>query len=321
MSFPTMRTIALFFALTVVGCGSSDPCAGDPGLCHDAGHDADPGTCTGQCVNVPPSWSPGILLWLGPEGSTPPACPAMAQSSLPGYADAPPTTVECPPCGCAPTHAFCLLSSTMEANKAACPGGAGQGVPFNAPDTWDGKCTAMDPIPSASSLEAPPPTLSISNGCGVSKDPPVKLAGGATRTLMCFDNFGIEPGACADPQEICTVAKVDGFALCLAQDGDLACPDGWPNKHLTFPDYYECVCSCGPPTGESCSSTLSVYADSSCSQPIGSAVVSSDKPPVCIDTAPGSPFGSKSATPPLYQSGTCTPTLYKSLPETLCCLP
>jgi hypothetical protein len=316
---PLMRSIGLLILVFVEGiaCGSADPCVTNPSQCNDGGL----GTCTGQCVDLPASWSPGRLLWLGPEGSTPPACPAMAKNRLLGYADAPPPTVECPTCTCAATTGSCLLPSMINANKAACPGVPGEAVPFDAPNIWDGACTAMDAVSSAASLLVPPPALSPLSECFPSSDPAIQLAGGATRALVCSDDFGIEPGACADPQAFCTVAKAPGFSLCVSSGGDTVCPEGWPDKHVVFLDIDECACSCAPPTGEKCSSTLSVYADGACSQLLGSALVSSDQAPMCIDTPPGSPFGSKSATPPLYQSGTCTPSLTKSLPVTLCCQP
>jgi hypothetical protein len=210
----------------------------------------------------------------------------------------------------------------ITASKAACPGGA-QSVPFDAPTGWDGTCTAMDAISAAASVQAPPPELGFTSGCSPSDDPPLKLTGGKTRSLECGTAYGVgeEPGTCLRAGDTCMVPNVSGFLTCIANAGDLPCPDGWPNKHLIFEDAYECHCTCGDPTGEACSSTLSVYADAACSQLLGSATLSSDNDPVCIDVPPGSPLGSKKATPPVYQSGTCTPSLTKSLPATLCCLP
>jgi hypothetical protein len=211
----------------------------------------------------------------------------------------------------------------MKANNAACPGTPAGVVAFDAPTPWDGSCTAMDAIPSAASFEAPPPALvfSLSEGCNPSVEPPIKLAGGTTRALICGAQVGVPSGTCQNPADTCTLSKAAGFLSCIYGNDGEACPEGWPNTHVIFEDGDECICGCGSPQGEQCTSTLSVYADDVCSQLLGSAMVSSALPDACIDTAPGSPFGSKSATPPVYQSGTCTPSLTKSRPQTICCEP
>jgi hypothetical protein len=311
-----MQRVALLLALAAAGCGGSDPCSSDPSLCADASL----GTCTGQCVNVPESWNPGFLLWLGPEGSTLPTCPDVANRAYPGYADTPPTTVDCAPCTCTSSQGFCLLSTQMSANGAACPGDPSKVIPFDAPDTWDGTCTAMDAIPSASSLLASPPYLNSMSNCFPASAPPIMIAGGKTRALVCENGYGVLPGQqCLNPSETCTVQQVPGFLSCIFQGGDQTCPDGWPVKHLEYDDSQECGCNCGAPTGDQCTTTLTVYSDGACMNALGSAMLSSEQPQVCIDTTPGSPYGSMSSSPVVYQSGTCMPTQTKSPVSTFCC--
>src|SRR5271154_5763727 len=82
---------------------------------------------------------------------------------------------------------------------------------------------------------------------------------------------------------------------------------------LVFYNAQECICACGSPIGDSCSATVTVYEDGACSQPLGSVMVSSDQPQACVNVPPGSAFRSKSATPPVYNSGTCTPSAGESL--------
>jgi hypothetical protein len=318
-----MRRISLLVALALAGCGTSDPCADDPALCNDAGSLV---TCTGTCLSMqdvePYPWTLASLLWLGPEGSQMPACPPGAAAITdPGYADAPPTMLACPPCTCTQSLGECFLPAMMSANRAPCPGVAAEAIPFDAPEIWDGTCTAMDAVPSAASLDVPPPALFGTSMCEASDAPPVSLAGGTTRALVCSNTDGEEPGACANPGDTCALGKAAGFLYCILAGGDQACPTPWPDKHLVFFDFQECNCSCGPPTGDTCTSTISVYSDSACMQPLGSAMVSSDQPDMCIDITPSSPLGSKSATPPIYQPVTCMPSETQSLPTTLCCQP
>jgi hypothetical protein len=309
------RTAALLFALAAAGCGTSgaSPCAADPSLCQDAG--PEPGPCTGQCIPLPEGWGPPDLLWFGPDGTTPPPCPAMPSTyAILGYADEPPTAT-CAPCTCSTSNGPCTLSSMMTASTAPCPGNGTPGIPFDAPDTWDGSCTAMDAIPSAASLTVSPPSLT--DTCSPSSAAPIALAG-KTRGEACQDLDNVEIETCPNAADHCALPEVEGFSLCVG-GGEGPCPDGWPNMRLLFFDVSECGCACGAPMGSRCSSTLSLYADGACSELLGSSTISSDEEGGCIDATPGSPFGSKSATPPLYQSGTCTPSQVPPSPVTLCC--
>ena len=122
----------------------------------------------------------------------------------------------------------------------------------------------------------------------------------------------------------CSFPKFDGFLTCIASTNEApgACPEGWPTKHNIFLDNQACGCECGSPVGESCSTTVTVYGDGACSNPLGSVLVSSDQPKACVNVPAGSALKSKSATPPTYKAGTCTPkTTPMSGPLTYCCLP
>jgi hypothetical protein len=304
-----MRTIVLLVAAVVLaGCGS-DTCATGSAACSDA--------CTGQCAAAAPSEWFNYLVWFGPADSTPPKCPSEVPRGDLGWADTAPT-VQCAPCNCGPSSGSCVLPQQMNASTGATCGGTS--LPFDAPEDWSGSCTSMDALDSASSIDAPPPYLPQLGTCTGSSANPVSTSG-ATRALVCFsDTLGGTTPVCPSAGDMCTYAAVPGFSVCLSQSGDFACPPGWPNKRLEWPDYEDCNCTCSQPAGEVCTSTFTVYSDSMCMQSLGSAALSSADGDVCIETAPGSPFGSKQATPPLYQSGTCTPNLIPSQVTTLCCL-
>src|SRR5580704_13617333 len=96
-----MRTPPLLLALVlpVAGCGASDPCSTNPAAASCLG------TCPGECVpDFPPGPGLMVLVWSGPEGATPPACPSLTPEGATGYLDTPPATVTCsPPCACAPS--------------------------------------------------------------------------------------------------------------------------------------------------------------------------------------------------------------------------
>ena len=243
----------------------------------------------------------------------------MASGPFPGYADAPPATVECPPCTCSVSLNNCVLPHKMNAGKTSCPAPLTQPVPFDAPDPWDGTCTGVNAIPSAASLDVPPPSMLTFSYCQASNDPPVKLMGGTTRALMC-GSPGIFPLTCPSATDLCTVSRVPGFMFCVGQDGNVpTCPDGWPTRHVIYTDDAECNCACSQPMGDKCTTTLSVYSDAACMNLLAATMITSDVTDMCIDLPASPPLGSKSATLPVYMPGTCKPILTKSKPQTLCC--
>lgn len=308
-----MRQFVFLPVLLVLGCGDPDPCVKNPGMCQDAGN----GTCTGQCApNVGKPFYGFALLWWGTEGATPPACPPVAMYPYPGWLDAPPTTLTCGECSCTPSKALCVPPEHMIANTGTCPGTSK--ASFDAPSGWDGTCTAMSPVSSADSLATAQAQVVEEAGCEAQGGSPTEMHGG-TIAQACFAGT-FPPGDCGTPGDLCVYPNVAGFSVCVQSSGDVDCPSTWPKKHLFFDNHDTCKCSCGDPTGESCSTKLTVYSDSACSQPLGSVMLSSDQPQACLDLPPGSMLGSKSATPPVYQAGICEPKTVKTKTTTMCCL-
>lgn len=324
MTSKTMRTIHLLLVLAVAGCGTSDPCEKDPASCPDAGQDSGgpdgPGSCVGVCAPPAPSgWVATVLLWVGPANATPPTCPAVMPAPFPGFADTAPT-VECPECSCLPSGgAQCSLPDQLSANPGVCPGGPGA-QEFSAPPTWDGTCSTTNTVSAAGSLTVAPPTSPYSS-CAVKQTGPL-ISHGPTASLQCGGLHPLAAGTCGDQNKVCAFLKTDGFLTCIVKYDDNECPDGWPTKHVVWPNDGACGCQCTSPVGDSCSATVTVYEDGACSKPLGSVTVSSNQPQGCVDVMPGSVFGSKSATPPVYTAAICTPkTLTDGKPLTFCCLP
>lgn len=327
MSKPMRSTAVLSLILASVGCGTggtgsagstggTNPCIEHPESCM--------GTCVGQCAPDAPGW-PAVFfqVWSGPAGSTPPACPAETPYPAHGYLDTPPESVSCSECKCGSSQGACFLPITMTANDAACPasGSGAQHTAYDAPFAWDGTCAAENPVSSAASLTVSPSELGDRSECPVSGVAVIDVQGGKTIALACKSPWNVPDGKCPDGR-VCAFPSVDGFRQCIVEfSGDVACPADWPDKHLYYDEDALCHCSCGDPVGESCSTTVTVYADGACKTPLGSTEVSASKPAACIDVPPGSVFGSKSAKPPTYIAGTCAPKLEKSHPWTLCCIP
>jgi hypothetical protein len=314
-----MRAIAFLVLAALGGCSNSSPCAEDPTSCADGGQGGQ-GTCSGTCSDSPFGWDMGQLVWVGAPGDMPPTCPSTAPNADPAFANTLPSDVVCPQCMCAPSTGICEMSTTFQANSTPCPASAS--APFDAPAAWDGTCTTMDATPSAAALLAQPPML-MSDGCVANQAVPITFSGSGPPALVCRADFDAAPGNCGNPNDFCVPSPVPGFALCIDAVGDGPCPAAWPTKHLLFLDLGTCQCLCGAPVGEACSTTVSVFSDSACSDPVASVMLSSsDSSTVCTNATPaGTPFGSKKATLPAYQSGACAPSVMPTPAFTFCCQP
>jgi hypothetical protein len=315
----THRTLSALAVLCVIAGCSSNPCAGNPGACGGAGS----GTCAGACAPTMPTLTVVTLfLWSGAEGDTPPACPAGANALVQrGFLENAPANVTCSECTCGPSQNGCFPPTAITAQVGTCPGGVA--MPFGAPSGWDGTCTAMDPVSSAGSITTAPPVLGLGGQCGPNGSTATTFSGGAIQAITCAANAstGILPGTCGDPSDVCTLAKTPGFERCawLQDNGDTACPAGWPVHHVLYELDQSCQCTCGPPSGEGCSATITAYSDGACGTPLGSQVMTLGQAPECFDVTAGSHLGSKAATVS-YTAGTCQPSLTKLAPRTLCCL-
>src|SRR5262249_23124990 len=103
------------------------------------------------------------------------------------------------------------------------------------------------------------------------------------------------------------------WTYCITRDSNnsassMSCPSSYATPRVfgdKVTDTRKCSeCTCGPPLGSTCSSTISAYSDDACSQVVG-AVVATASQSMCVDIPAGSGLGSKQATKPTYKAGSC----------------
>jgi hypothetical protein len=322
----------------------NDPCPDESANACEAGvPEGGTSSCDGTCAPLPPlgGWEGPSLLWLGPEGMEP-ACPAEAPViAYQGHDGLLANPTSCGTCTCSTPSGTCAPPLFLTASSKPCNTAGAVTNPFDGPMAWDGACTAHDCIGqppscaqslSVQSLTAAPLVL-IEQGCTpttvIAQD--VSMASWTTAALACrgmpTSGFG-----CSDPGQTCVPSAVPPeFALCLYHEGDVSCPDSYPEKHVVyagFDDQRTCsACACAAPAGSLCTAALSVFKDGACSVPLLSAPMSSSGP-ACFDLVPaGLPLGSKTVTALAYEAGSCMPsggdpsgTLEPSSPSTFCCL-
>jgi hypothetical protein len=115
------------------------------------------------------------------------------------------------------------------------------------------------------------------------------------------------------------------FKQCISIVGDPAawkCPSSYTEKSVFYSgDAPECApCTCAAPTGSTCTGSIELYQDGSCSTPLGASISIDATGPVCVDVPPGSAVGSKSATKAFYQPGSCKPSGGTPEGKIFCCI-
>lgn len=312
---------------------------GEPDPCHFQNADGgDPRCDVGQYVHWQALWADPTLLWIGPEEQAPECPRGPSTVSYEGHTDLVALPV-CEACTCEPPTGSCALPSTLTASTAVCdtPGAL---TSFNAPTPWDGSCDSTTQIPSgaAHSLKIDPMTMT-ENGCALG--PPVA----AKVVSLHWDTFarGCDVAFPPSPIErsICFPGDLlpPGFALCIVRVGEHACPADPENlfteRHVFYQgvqDDRQCsACSCGAPTGSTCTATISIYKgnDLTCIPPTFAQIPVSSEGPACLNIQlPGQALGSKSAGPTTYLPGTCPPmggdasgSAIPTEPDTFCCRP
>jgi hypothetical protein len=102
---------------------------------------------------------------------------------------------------------------------------------------------------------------------------------------------------------VCSAAASppEGFRTCVAQKGDIACDSYsvYSERHVFYSgvdDTRTCTpCTCGAPTGGTCSMLITLYTDAACSIELGSDTVKSTDSAPCLDMPVGSGLGSEGA--------------------------
>ena len=300
-------------------CCLVDPC-NDPPPDKDASADADdepPPGCPGACIDAPAlGWSDPALLWTGPAGASPPACPPEAPVlGFEGFADLTVPAAGCPACACTTPAGTCALPTGYTASSASC-GAVGVTTSFNAPDAWDGGCTQANAVLTCgsagcvASLTAGAITVQ-DESCAVATAQPAAPTEPVTyQTAARACKRGSSLG-CDDPTLVCAPvsAAPPGFKLCVHRAGDAECPAAFPEKHgvaTGVDDQRACSpCTCGSPTGGVCVAALNVFTDDACGAPLFVNPVSSTTQ-ACFDIAtPGVTLGSKSVDKLAYIPGAC----------------
>ena len=228
-----------------------------------------------ECIPAaPPGWTgPIVLLAEVDGGSATGACPPSFAKSTTLYLGASvanePAT--CGACSCGPvTGRACPSSFQMLTNGQPSCGGNTCGTYTLSTTCADipqqaGPCTSAESLMVIDGPKSPTGGSCAANPATVEQKPPV-----STTAALCTPDVALERSACAEGSVCVATAALGAGRTCISQEGDVACPgDPWTSKHLyhrSLRDDRGCTpCTCGAPTGGSCTPVATFYANAGCS--------------------------------------------------------
>jgi hypothetical protein len=167
--------------------------------------------------------------------------------------------------------------------------------------------------------------------CNPSVTPMLDAAAFSTSVRVC----GLEAPATAgcEGDAVCAPPRAAGAKMCVAQDGDIACPAGYEDRTVSYDGFVDSracpdasLCSCTPEA--SCGGTVKTYVSTDCSGP--SFTYTSLDFALCVEVqspldgvAPESILATATATGTCESAGDLAPTgtVTPDVPRTICCAP
>jgi hypothetical protein len=319
----------------------------------------DPACGAFACVpELTAGWTGYFALFEGAPGADPGCSGGFTATTPPPFVgndglSAPPAACSCS-CGPAAEQECDPLDTiTININDAACGSpDASCGGSLTPPPDWTGVCKGDGAFRGGQLTCGPTANDTCSAATGMPCNVSVTVAALAATGGHCSPVIDVQKPsltwaklgracAAADTRgKGCNVGQVClpkpdalfGSGVCIAKDGENSCPPGaYTSQHVFYTeaaDTRDCTgCSCSAPSGGTCPTTVSLYADltqDTCTMkvaevPAGSCVALGNNPTVAgrSASAPGAPTGAtciaSTATPKGDAKGVN--------PRTFCCIP
>lgn len=305
--------------------------------------------CSGTCVRNAPDFFVGPqIVYVGPpkakfvlggylenkEGEAYEPCPEGAGSfGARQWNDLYVPPPGCPTCVCGPIEGSCAPPKDISVRANVCDAQPADALDFSGPDAWDGLCTNVNAIPaglecpsgsgipcaqSIISSPLPPPT----EGCKPIPLPIAKATSDAPawRNMVLSCNANATNESCDDAVATKCLPPLPtaepGWRYCVRRQekGVFPCEEGseYSEQVLAYDGFIdtrkctECECKA---SGGSCSGTLRVYKDDTCSTNELVADPLSSTMGACSNFAlSGEVLGSKEVTDLMYAPGKCEPS-------------
>ena len=261
------------------------------------------------CVPAPPEGWVGPLA-LGAGESIPSCVPPFTVIAFEAARDLAGEPASCE-CECGVADVDCGGVSLRYSNSNNCDPPPAGVENFMGPDT----CHDTDPDgPRLTAFFFP---VSGTEVCPATPTVSIPMA---TMTELILCGGGFDQDTCA-ADELCTGTAPEGFetTLCIAREGDFACPEAYPNASSAFTDVADdrrcTACECTPATDFECAADLELFAGPGCS-----GVSSISATDLCIDSPESFRFSQPAVTGSCSASETQpTGAIAGEDPITICC--
>lgn len=339
---------------TSTGMGSTEDCTDGVDNDADGKIDCADADCTVgyACHNpVPVGWTGHYALADGMFAALPGNCPGSTYPNpfYTGYRSPNAAAPQCSACSCGgPQGQMCNVQELNVTDVTCAEEMSGLAHCRKAiPPVTDGACHTIS-IPGGQATCGPPNLVNQTcpggtKACNLSVylDDPVAAGGAcpasAQAPVIAPFTWSNAARACQPSTEgkgcandfACLPNPAAPFgAVCISKAGDNACPagSGYTTKKMFFDldpvDTRACSeCSCGNPTGLSCTTSITTYSDTTCGSAIATTAASA-----CSTYANNPAVGSYKSVSTQFTAGTCAPSGGQAMgsvvpenPVTFCC--
>jgi len=234
-------------------CGNGTDDDGDDDIdCADA-------DCSGfTCVPPPPEdWSYGAVAVVT-AGDSLPDCLAGWPTASDAQAGLLADPAQCD-CSCGSPTVTCTLAATVYFDSASC---SNWGPQENWTPSSNGACDQLGAVSFSDpndGLEAEPVSVASASCDAIDGNHAVPPTAWSYAARICADPP--EGGGC-EGSDVCVPTTAAPFTTCIHRSGDQDCPAPFDDKTLLFggvDDQRGCDCSCGAPSGASCTAQTAIH--------------------------------------------------------------
>lgn len=221
---------------------------------------------------VPGGWT-GPVAWSETSGASPSCAAPFATDAYDGQGglSGAPATCGCTCGGSTGENCNSGGSATVYDDHSCTTSYANDGLP-------PAFCVNFGNCPACGSVQMSPPATS-GGTCMPMASKTVPAPSWSLSARACAYTLAPDaPGGCAASGQCVARPPAMYGGPCVYQAGDSTCPAGYPNKHTYYggtSDTRDCsTCTCDPPTGGTCTGSLTVYKLGSCmSAPVATVAI------------------------------------------------
>lgn len=229
-------------------------------------------------LDAPEGWNGPVAVHRAafdpslPDAAPPECGTAYPNSANAGFEELLAEPAECS-CSCGDANGVaCQGSTTLRywADDNTC----GTGVPQTV-GIFTGACNSVPDLPGNGHYTADP-VVAVGGACPPTTDSTVEPAAWTWHTQACDGAEVIEDAGCADGRACTPLPESEEATLCIWQEGEHACPDGFDSSRTLYGDVEDTrgceTCSCSAPQGLCDAAVVSLWSGGTCLLPAAGVI-------------------------------------------------